>query len=208
MVWRLNDSWPIIYWSIIDYDLEPKIAYYFLRRSYDPILVSFEQTRDEIFVWVVNDSPVAVSGDLTVKRRTFEGDTLGERTERVDVAPGEAKRCFATTDLGPVVKRREFLQAEFAQRVISQLLIAERYLHLPAAGLRAQWKDGRISVSSRAFSRQVNLVADGATGAVFEDNFFDLLPGQTREIRLLRPAGAEQIIVDSLNSDPVVLQIR
>ena len=32
MVWRLNDSWPIIYWSIIDYYLEPKIPYYYLRR--------------------------------------------------------------------------------------------------------------------------------------------------------------------------------
>ena len=32
MVWRLNDSWPIIYWSVIDYYLEPKIPYYFLRR--------------------------------------------------------------------------------------------------------------------------------------------------------------------------------
>ncbi len=208
MVWRLNDSWPIIYWSIIDYYLEPKIAYYYLRRSYDPILVSFEQTRDEIFVWVVNDSPVTVSGDLTVKRRTFQGDTLGERTERVDVAPGEAKRCFSTTELGPIVKRREFLQAEYAQRVISQLLSAERYLHLPAAGLSAQWEDGKISVSSRAFARQVNFVAEGATGAVFEDNFFDLAPGQTREIRMLHSADAEQIIVDSLNSDPIVLQIR
>ncbi|MHC4654401.1 MAG: glycoside hydrolase family 2 protein [Planctomycetota bacterium] len=40
MIWRLNDSWPIIYWSAIDYYLEPKIPFYFLRRAYDPILIS------------------------------------------------------------------------------------------------------------------------------------------------------------------------
>ena len=43
MVWRLNDSWPIVYWSIIDYYLEPKIAYYYLRRSYHPVLVTFDR---------------------------------------------------------------------------------------------------------------------------------------------------------------------
>ena len=95
MVWRLNDSWPIIYWSVIDYYLEPKIPFYYLRRSYDPILVTFERTADEIFVWVVNDSPDSVEGTLTVNRRSFKGDSRGKLEARVEVAPGEAKRCLS-----------------------------------------------------------------------------------------------------------------
>ncbi|MHC4179198.1 MAG: glycoside hydrolase family 2 protein, partial [Planctomycetota bacterium] len=121
MVWRLNDSWPIIYWAVIDYYLEPKIPYYYLRRSYDPILVSFEQTRDEIFVWVVNDSPEPVAGTLSVSRRTFGGDTRGRLTAEVELEPGQAKRCLSTTDFGPVVMRTEFLQANFAGREVTQL---------------------------------------------------------------------------------------
>jgi beta-mannosidase len=43
IVWRLNDSWPMIYSSVIDYYLEPKIAYYFLRRAYEPVLVACQR---------------------------------------------------------------------------------------------------------------------------------------------------------------------
>ncbi len=49
-VWRLNDTWPMIYMSVVDYYLEPKIPYYFLKRACEPLLISFEQTDDRICV--------------------------------------------------------------------------------------------------------------------------------------------------------------
>lgn len=208
MVWRLNDSWPIIYWAVIDYYLEPKIPYYDLRRSYDPILVSFEQTRDEIFVWVVNDSPQPVTGTLSVSRRTFEGNTRGRLTAEVELEPGQAKRCLATTDFGPVVMRSEFLQANFAGREVTQLLIGERYLHLPPAGLTARVVDGKIEIATKAFARQVTLTAQRVSGAVFEDNFFDVPPGQKRTIAVVDAAGGRQITVGTLNGDAVQLNWR
>ena len=61
MIWRLNNSWPIIYYAVVDYYLEPKIAYSFIKRAYAPVLVSFERTPDAIHVWVTNDSPQEVS---------------------------------------------------------------------------------------------------------------------------------------------------
>jgi len=208
MVWRLNDSWPIIYWSIIDYYLEPKIPYYYLRRSYDPILVTFEQTRDEIFVWVVNDSPEPVVGTLTVQRRTFDGKTRGRMEAKVELRPGEAKRCLSTTDFGPVVMRKEFLQAGFAGREVTQLLIGERYLHLPRAELKVRQVGGKIEIATKNFARQVTLEMDGVTGAVFEDNFFDMPPGQERTLEILNAAGGRELIVRALNDEPIRLKIE
>jgi hypothetical protein len=208
MVWRLNDSWPIIYWSVIDYYLEPKIPFYHLRRCYDPILVTFEQTADEIFVWVVNDSPDSVAGTLTVSRRSFNGDSRGKLEMEVNLAPGEAKRCLSCTDLGPIVMRREFLQASFAGREVTQLLIGERYLHLPDAELNARIVNGKIEISTHAFSRQVSLTAENVTGAVFEDNFFDMPPGQQRSIDVIDSAGGRHIIVKALNSNAIRLEMN
>ena len=208
MVWRLNDSWPIIYWAVIDYYLEPKIPYYYLRRSYDPILVTFEQTADEIFVWVVNDSAEPVSGTLTVSRRSFGGDTRGKLTAEVQLQPGQAKRCLSTTDLGPVVMRTEFLQANFAGREVTQLLISERYLHLPPAGLTARVAGDKIELATKAFARQVTLTAEGVSGAVFEDNFFDVPPGQKRTIAVVDSAGGRQITVKALNAKSIRLEVR
>ena len=203
MVWRLNDSWPIVYWSVIDYYLEPKIPFYFLRRAYDPILISFERTTDRIAVWVVNDSPDPVAGRLTVSRRRFDGKTRGQLQTDVELTPGEAKRCLATTELGPVSLRNEFLHASFVGRESTYILIGERYLHLPRARLVARAVGDKIEIATDAFARQVALEMDGVTGAVFEDNYFDMPPGQKRSITVTNAAGGRQVIVRALNADPV-----
>jgi len=206
MIWRLNDSWPIIYWSAIDYYLEPKIPYYFLRRAYDPILISFEQTNDRIAVWIVNDSPEPVSGNLEVRRLRFDGDSKGKIETQVKVVePGRAKRCLITTDLGPVYLRNEFLHATFGQRDATHLLIGERYLHLPKPKLTARRLGDKIEISTDVFARTVTIEAPGVTGAVFEDNFFDLVPGQKRTIALIHPADPKTLTVTALNAKPVQL---
>ncbi|MHC4742131.1 MAG: beta-mannosidase [Planctomycetota bacterium] len=208
MIWRLNDSWPIIYWSAIDYYLEPKIPYYFLRRSYDPVLVSFERTNDRIAVWVVNDSPEPVSGKLEVSRLRFDGRSKGKLQTKLKVGPGEAKRCLDTTDLGPIYLRDEFLHATFGEREATFLLIGERYLHLPKPKLTATCSGNRIEISTNVFARTVTIEAPGVTGAVFEDNFFDLLPGQKRTTGIIYPEEMKTLTISALNAEPVNLELK
>jgi beta-mannosidase len=197
MVWRLNDAWPLIYWSVIDYYLEPKIPFYYLRRASEPVLVSFERTADKIAVWVVNDSPEAAAGELKVRQVRFDGTVKGELRADVRIAPGESKRCLDLTALGPISLRGEFLEAMFAGREATHLLIGERYLALPKAQLKARMLGDRIEISSSAFARQVVIEAEGAT---FEDNFFDLPPGRSKTLRV---TGARTLVVMALNADPV-----
>lgn len=208
MVWRLNDSWPIVYWSVIDYYLEPKIPFYYLRRAYATVLVSFERTPDKIFVWVVNDSPSVVTGTLTVQRRRFGGQSRGKLLHEVRLAPGEAKRCLETTELGPIYLRNEFLQASFAGSEATLLLIGERYLHLPRAKLKARVVEDTIALSTDAFAYQVALEVEGVTGAVFEDNFFHMPPGGQRNIRILHSAGGRKVRVEALNAESSTLEIK
>ena len=205
MVWRLNDSWPIVYWAVIDYYLEPKIPFYFLRRAYDPVLISFERTPDEIAVWIVNDSPQPVAGTLIVQRRRFDGKSRGQLQTAVKLEPGKAKRCLVTTDLGPIYLRNEFLHARFAGREATCLLIGERYLHLPRAKLTASLDGEKIEISTNLFARGVSLQMEGVTGAVFEDDFFDMPPGQKRTIAVVDPAGGRKVVVRALNAKPIRL---
>jgi hypothetical protein len=205
LVWRLNDSWPMIYGSVVDYYLEPKIAYYFLRRAYEPVMVSFEKTADRIAVWVTNDSPQAVAGTLTVERLGFDGKSHGQLRAEVTIKSGEAKRCLTTRELGEISLRSQFLHAAFAGREACCLLIGERYLHLPEAILDVRRVKNQLEITTDKFARQVMLQSDGVTGAVFEDNFFDLVPGQKKTVAILDAAGGRQLTVRALNAEPNVL---
>ena len=205
IVWRFNDTWPMIYSSVVDYYLEPKIAFYFMRRAYEPVLLCFERTPDRICVWVVNDSMQPVAGKLVVQRLTFDGKAHGELQTEVTVKPGEAKRCLETTELGEISLRSEFLHATFAGHDAVCLLIGERNLHLPQTHLTARLADHRIEITTEGFARQVTLEFDGVTGGVFTDNFFDLIPGGKRTIDVLKAADGAALTVRALNADPVRL---
>ena len=43
MNWMYTDIWPSGSWSVIDYWCEPKQAYYQMKRSYEPKLITFVQ---------------------------------------------------------------------------------------------------------------------------------------------------------------------
>jgi hypothetical protein len=58
------------------------------------------------------------------------------------------------------------------------------------------------------FARDVRLQVEGVTGAVFEDNFFDMSPGQKRIIRIVDAAGGRRITIAALNAEAVQLEIR
>jgi hypothetical protein len=204
-VWRFNDPWPEIYSSVVDYYLEPKIAYYYMRRSYDPVLVSFERTADWIAVWVTNDSPERVSGRLTVRHRKFDGAAIGEMSAEASLEPAESRRVMTLTDLGILSLRDEFLQAAFNGREATLLLAPERYLHLPKANLKARITADGIEVTAGALARQVVLGIEGAVGAAFEDNYFDLAPGGTRTVRILNRGGGRRVSVAALNADTIWL---
>jgi hypothetical protein len=123
------------------------------------------------------------------------------------VAPGEAKRCLDLTDFGPISLREEFLHASFAGQDATYLLIGERYLHLPQSRLSVTFGERAVVVSTDRFARQVTLEMAGTTGAVFEDNFFDLAPNQARTIAIVNAAGGRELRVSALNAPPVVIYI-
>ncbi len=207
-VWRFNDPWPEIYSSVVDYYVEPKTAFYYMRRAYDSVLVSFERTPDWIAVWVTNDSPETVSGKLSVTHMKFGGAVLGKMSADVALRPGESKRVLNLTELGILSLHDEFLHAAFNGHESTLLLTAERYLHLPQSRLQARHRGDAIEISTDVFARQVTLDIEGVVGAVFEDNYFDMLPGQSSMVKILNAGGGRAVRIRALNSDSVGVQLQ
>src|SRR5256886_6119588 len=72
LIWQLNDCWPVLSWSIVDYYGFGKAGYYYTRRAYAPVLASFKERNDGgVELWICNDTLNEVTETLTIRSVTF-----------------------------------------------------------------------------------------------------------------------------------------
>ena len=190
LIWKLFDTWPLIYSAIIDYYLEPFIPYYEAKRSYEPVMCCFD-IRDSITLWLVNDSATDSSGSVEYGLFTPRTNkVLVSRKINAKMASGESGEIANLDDFGQF-RTENILFARYTdkKRGIDYLAIdyvdIERRLIFPEAKLTLTLEGNSLSVSSDSFARCVELEGnDGGDefGFYFEDNYFDLLPGITRKV--------------------------
>jgi beta-mannosidase len=56
LIWQLNDCWPVVSWSIIDYGLHPKAAYYMVKRVCQPIIAPIIIKDNTVYGHAVNET--------------------------------------------------------------------------------------------------------------------------------------------------------
>jgi hypothetical protein len=191
--WKLNSSWPQIFCDLIDYLLEPNMAYYALRRAYEPMLLSFD-IGDHIYIWAVNDTSATMEGTLRFEMRDPSGiKVLKEFGKRISVAPGESVPVMKLDELG-MFRRQNVLYASLTDadgKVIARsndFAQMECRLGFPEARISMSEQSGILTLSTDQFARSIELTGDNggdAFGWLFDDNFFDLLPGEMKKVRIL-----------------------
>jgi beta-mannosidase len=103
LIFEFNEPWPLISWGIVDWYLQPKLAYQAVQNAFSPVLACIrypkkEWTTGESFtadLWVINDFHRSIGGcSLTVDYV----DGVGKRLERhdlgIDLRPDSAE-CVA-----------------------------------------------------------------------------------------------------------------
>ena len=193
LFWQLNDCWPVTSWSVIDSALRPKAAYYFARRFFAPLLVSFRGAGGGAEVWVTSDLPVPAAGTLEVSLVSFGGQAARKWTERLRLNADASARWMTVKreDLRGVDCRCHYLLARFTAEngmsVENRYYFAElKHTALPDPGLT--WSVARgpgmsyaVTVRARNIARGVRLEVEG-TDVVFDDNVFDIDGGGARTV--------------------------
>ena len=196
LAWKFNDSWPQIYSGKVDYFLEPYIPYYAIRRAYAPILLSLEMGTCN-WLWAVNDSPNPVTGTVTlVLFHPHTNTVVHEANLDVTVGPGRSAVIAQLDDVGIGTFHRDHVLAATLRDAQGQILARtlrmadiERNLVFPEAKLTVQSRDGELLITTDQFARAIVIegkTIDGDTfGWFFEDNWFDLLPGEQKVVKVL-----------------------
>jgi beta-mannosidase len=204
--WQLNDCWPVASWSSIDYYGRWKALQYYARRFYAPILVSPHVEDGALKVYIVSDKVKSEEATLHVRLMDFDGKVLLEETSEVSVAPLTSKVYLdwpmkKMTDAGAQDTSRVFVVAELAAggAQISRNIVylaPTKGVHLKPAQLTVEStgaKDSyKIHISSPVLARSVYL-SFGDLDVQVSDNYFDLLPGETAEIKATSTASMDAL---------------
>lgn len=192
MFWKFNDSWPRFYCSFYDYYGECTLPFYAVKRVFAPFMVHFE-VGDHIYLWGVNDTRVEKSGHLTVKVYNMKYNcVVNEVTVPAAVQAGRSVVITDLDEFGPI-KWESVLYAEFKDRegnILSKThsyVTFENMLPFPQAKLSLQYEDGYLTVRTDQFARCVELSGNHGGeefGWYFDDNYFDLLPFETKKVRV------------------------
>ena len=204
--WQLNDCWPVASWSSIDYYGRWKALQYYARRFYAPILVSPHVEAGSVHVYVVSDKTAAQPATLRVRLMDFDGKVLLEDKHDLSVDPLSSKVYLdwplaKLAQAGASDTSRVFVVAELSSddTTISRNLVylaPTKEVHLKPAGLTIETAGASgkyvIRVTSHVLARSVYL-SFGSIEATVSDNYFDLLPGETREITATSNSTLEEL---------------
>ena len=195
LFWMYNDTWGEVGWTIIDYYLRRKIAYYGVLRAFEPVKAMLRRANGRCGIVAANDTPEALTFNARIGYLSFDGKkeatsihsfTLPSHS-RVNLGSYELDESWDLS-CGAFV----FIP-ENCEKIKPALLRTDDMKALKLAGGKpivvsriTEGQDALITVMSTVFVHAVHFKADFKA----TDNYFDLLPGERRTIRIMGAAEA------------------
>ncbi len=211
LYWQLNDSWPVVSWSSIDYYGNWKAVHYQAKRAFAPILLNAFKESDNLCFYTLSDELKVIEDvSLELKLMDFNGKVLAKKTVKGEV-PANASVVFhkeaynewathpSNTLLLMTLKNRK---GEILSEVVHYFSYPkDQELPETKVTYKVKQMDGKceVTLSAKQLARDI-FVEIPIQGAKFTDNFFDLLPGQTKKIVITSN--------EIRKSEPVELKIR
>ncbi|KKY28602.1 hypothetical protein UCRPC4_g00407 [Phaeomoniella chlamydospora] len=213
LVWQLNDCWPVTSWSICDYYLRRKPAYYAMARVLAPIAIGVRRAHHDWSVtharqpektdwecWVVSSKLEPVKADIEVQ---FISVATGKQLQNPIVKKGVTITPNGTTDLlGGTIHNFTQEPHVLAARIwVAGHLIARdtdwpqplKYLDFNSRGLKIEDQNtGKKSVKGEPISqyhisvdRPVKcLVFEERQGCHLSDSAIDVVPGDDQIVEV------------------------
>lgn len=204
LYWQLNDCWPVVSWSSIDYLGNWKALHYQIKRSFENQVIFTEEKDGILNFYGINDEPKKFE-DVFIEIQVidFNGKILNEIT---NVPNGKILDEIIRFD---PIEIENIISDDHKNKVFLNLILKDKNQQIIAQNLHffSKPKDLKllkpnikirkisateIEVSTDVFAKDIYLIGN----THFSDNFFDLLPETAKKIKLSVPL--EKIEVMSL----------
>ncbi len=199
LIWQLNDCWPGISWSVLDYYAFPKAGYFYLKRAYAPVLASFREETGGVSLWIMNDTLEVIQDEIHVIYGDFEGHRRYEKALRIQVGPNTLQRVvdFPWEELGRQDPKQEYIAIRSSKRLFpdNRLFFVEiKDLVRPTPQVSVEitcTEEGcQVRLRTDVYAYFVHAVVP-IQGTRYDDNYFDIWPGEERAIQIRSVEGRE-----------------
>jgi beta-mannosidase len=193
LYWQLNDVWPAASWSSIDYYGNWKALQYFTREAFKQVVAIPDTKTDDLKLYVVSDRIEPMHLRVELSLMDFQGKLLWSKEMDSEIAANASQVVFTQSIndlLGDADPSKVMLTVRLSEghRLLYQTnkyFKQVKELELPMPQVKQiveKVQDGyQVTVSSNTLAKNAYLRFEGIDGW-FEDNYFDLLPGEERKV--------------------------
>ena len=204
--WQLNDCWPVISWSSIDYYGRWKALHYYAQRFFSPVLVSCEETSTVSEGILVNSEKTDFTPSI---RLNISNETMSDKELTLEWELRNAAGEIITPEIREIktrdakVVKVPALSAVWLDKVSlpgidiysnyvsfrvrdknkilstgTAFFVSAKYFHFEDPELKITTvSEKELMVEAKAFAKNVE-IRNRDDDLVLEDNFFDMNPGQ------------------------------
>jgi len=208
LYWQLNDCWPVISWSSVDYYNRWKALHYFVKNAYDEFLISFEEKNDSVKVFVVSDKLQSINAELEMKIIDFKGEEYWSDKQIITI-DSNSSNIYFKKEINGFSKKDHLFLAKLVSN--GKILASNIYYFLPVRDLQLPEPNIQKEIIKTEKGYQIVLKTDKLAMNVFLSvdrdgffsvNYFDLLPGEVKRITYIPDKE-----IDSFESEIKVVSI-
>lgn len=190
LFWQINDCWPVASWASVDYFGRWKALQYGAKRFFEPVLVSACETGSRVELHVSNETLVRTEGILNWKFCHVEQGVIAEESIPCAVERLHSD-CIADLDFKEYLKtapdfRKYYLAYSYTSdgKEIGSgtvMFCPAKHFDFVKPVFTVKRTDMKtLELTADTFCKFVEIVCCEDT--ILSDNFFDLIPGQTKRI--------------------------
>lgn len=189
LYWQMNDCWPAVSWSGIDYFGKWKAMQYVVKSAYENQILSIIQKNDSVFIYAISDELKSTKNNVIIKLMTFDGTLLFTKELLVEIPAQSSIVIFK-------IKQSEIFNDSLKNSVVLSAWFKDNFKQRKALYYFEIFNKLKlntpsfIETNSKIYNEEFDLIIrskelvkgfclnfDG-DDKVFSDNYFDLLPNE------------------------------
>ena len=192
LFWMYNDCWGEVGWTIIDYYLDRKPSFYAVKRALAPRRIILRPENQTVGAVVCNDTASPFDLDYRAGFVSFDGTV--DKTDRghISVPAFERRKIAIETEPGPITgpmatglfvlwPKADIHPAFLRPGPYGELTIPKTSVSLEVEEVP---QDNRALLTFRSATYAHAVHPELPRGAVPDDDYFDLLPGESRTVQV------------------------